>query len=668
MTTKDKKSFKKYAKKHLATVIESRRKGAKAKKEKMERVERRKIKEAKETEREEREHVEQLERLKDTDPEFHSYLESEDPTLLQFGQDDMDLVGENSGSDASTEADEGDLEGLEDDLSDDDEDGEEGASRKERQPREPRAPLKRVTKEELKAVVDGKKIEAAIDIFVSAARELGFNIKDAGKSDKARRKFEEPSLVKESLVSVARCLGQNVSSLISGKGTFKNHKTRYLVKRLLIALVSVIAEGGSDANLSATLLHAIAPFVPVLHYIKGLTKTVLKTALNLCANLEERIRVAAYVVVRAIATRATGTRSMYQSTAFKGVFLALIRTAHQYTIHNLPVVSFLMNCVVDLYGTDMEAAYQHVFVYTRQLAVYLRAVLQQQSQANVRAVFNWQYLNALRAWGLVVSTYSEPAQLGPMIHPVVQIALGVMDLFSSPRMFPMHLHMLEMLNHISSRADGAYIPVASYLLRILTSPAMSLGKESGSSKRSRDGKREQEDQVDLQFTMRVKKSQSRGLAYRLSVWQEALYLLTEHMATHSSNVGFPEAFWSVESTLKKLKQEVKIPKIHSQISTILKHYDTTVKKLQAKRDQGNFGPCDVTAVKQFEDEMKVAGNPLAQYHASLRQQRVAAFAAKQKALKEQQRTTLDSVVDKKRGGKRRQSARQDADDNNQDEA
>ena len=236
---------------------------------------------------------------------------------------------------------------------------------------------------------------------------------------------------------------------------------------------------------------------------------------------EEKVRVASYVVVRAVATRATGTRSMYQSTAFKGVFLALVRTAFQYTIHNLPVVGFLMNCVVDLYGTDMEAAYQHAFVYTRQLAVYLRAALQQQSQANVRAVFNWQYLNALRTWGLVVSTYSEPAQLGPLIHPTVQIALGVLDLFSSPRMFPMHLHMIEMLNHITSRAGGVYIPISSYLLRILTSPAMSLGKE-GQSKRNREDEKKGGDEVDLQFTMRIKKAQARSLPYRLNVWNESL--------------------------------------------------------------------------------------------------------------------------------------------------
>lgn len=638
MVTKEKKSFKKFAGKHLAGLIENRRKGAKAKKEKIERVERRKMKEKKEADREEKEHVEQLGRLKDDDPEFYSYLESEDPTLLQFGQEDLDIVGEDSGSDAETDVDED--EGQ-DDLDEDDEGSQDGEAAEGQK----RVLLPRVTKAELQSVLNPKKVEQAVDIFLSAVRELGYQIKEHVKPQSSR-KFEDPSLVKEALVSIARFLGQNLSALISGSGAFKNHKTRYTVRKYLLSLVSVIEEGEADPIVTSALLHALSPFVPVLHYVKGLTKVVLKTALNLASNREEKVRVAAYVVVRAVATRATGTRSMYQSTAFKGVFLALVRTAFQYTIHNLPVVGFLMNCVVDLYGTDMEAAYQHAFVYTRQLAVYLRAALQQQSQSNVRAVFNWQYLNALRTWGLVVSTYSEPAQLGPLIHPTVQIALGVLDLFSSPRMFPMHLHMIEMLNHVASRSGGVYIPISSYLLRILTSPAMSLGKESqSSSKRSRDDKKNN-DEVDLQFTMRIKKAQARSLTYRLNVWNEALYLLTEHLAAHSCSIGFPEAFWSVESTLKKLKQDVKVPKVHGQISTILKHYDSTSKKLLAKREQVKFGPCDVTSVKTFEDELKVAGNPMIQYHQSLRQARVAAFAAKQNNLKE--RTTLESVSEKKK--------------------
>lgn len=634
--TKEKKSFKKFAKKHLAGVIETRRKTAKSKKEKLERLEKKKVREAKNVAREEKEHMDQLERLKDTDPEFYSYLEEEDPTLLQFGKEDMEVVEDNEGSDAETEADEdGSREGASNDGSDvDDEESGEGSD----------APARRgrVTREELtQLTAAGSAVEQGIDVFVSAVRELGYHVKEHPRPQ-STRKFEEPSLVKEALVSIAQFVGKQLSTLITGKGAFKSHKTRMVVKRLLLALSSVIGEGSIDPVLSSSLLHAVVPFVPLLHYVRGVTKAVLKASLNLCAAPEESVRVAAYVVVRSVATRATGTRSMYQSTAFKGIFLTLIRTAHQYNIHNQATVAFLMNCVVDLYGTDMEAAYQHTFVYLRQLAIYVRAALQQQTQSNVRAVVNWQYLNALRTWGAVVSTYAEPNQLGPLIHPVVQIATCLMDLFSSPRMFPMHLQIVEVLNHIASRADGLYIPVAPYLLRILTSPSVALSHTP-------NGGAATTDRVDLIFTIRVKKSQARSGVYHRDIWTEALYLLTEHLATHSHTVGFPESFWAVESTLRKLKAQVRVPKVHSTINNLLRHIQTTSQKIKAKRDQASFGPCDLAVVKQFEDEQRQQGSALTSYYRAMRQQRIDDLAARHKDASGE-RVTLESVVEQRRNG------------------
>ncbi|EPY27202.1 nucleolar complex protein 2 [Strigomonas culicis] len=625
---KEKKSFKKYAKKHLASVIETRRKTAKSKKEKTERVQRKKVREAKEAAKEEQEHVDQLERLKDTDPEFYSYLEEEDPTLLQFGKDDMDIVEGEEGSDEET-----DVEGS-------GEDAEQGEG--EREAEDTADPRSRISESDLQKLVAAGKPEACVDVFIAAVRELGYPLKE-GPRPSTTRKFEEPSLVKQSLIQIGQHISRSVSSFISSKGSMSLLSTRIMVKRFILATVAVIGQGNVDAALTTGLLQSLAAFVPVLHYMKGITRAVLRAALHLCTVPEEAVRVAAYMVVRAVATRATGTRSMYQSTAFKGIFLAMVRTAHLYNIHNQTVVAFLINCVVDLYGTDLEAAYQHAFVYLRQLAIYLRAALQQQTQANVRAVVNWQYLNALRTWGAVVSTYSDPAQLGPLIHPVVQIATTLMDLFSSPRMFPMHLQIIEVLNHIASRTNGVYIPVAPYILRILTSPSVALSNAPSGAAST--------EPVELQFTLRVKKSQARSNAYHRELWENALYLLTEHLATHSHVVGFPEAFWAVDSTLKKLRADVKVPKIHSQIANILRHVEANARRIAARRDQLDFGPCDLTATKQFEDEQRQQGNSLVTFYQGLRQQRVGKFTAKQKNLQEG-RVTLESALQGKRKAKK----------------
>lgn len=650
--TKEKKSFRKFASKHLATVIETRRKTAKGRKEKKERVEKKKVREAKSAVREERDHQADLERLKDHDPQFYSFLEEEDPTLLQFGQEDVDILGDGSGSDAETDADDDDVGGDEGEGEDDEKEGGVGSSRGKKQEQQERKALpRRLSAKDVRTVVNSKDPQQLCNLFLSAVRELGAKLKFAPHPD-STRKFEDPALVKESLVSAARAFGDALPALLSTSKNgvaFKKHSYRGIAKRFLLSFVVVVAEGSTDGSLAGPLMQTILPFVPMLHLIHGCTKAILRVALHLCSHAEEKARLASYMVVRAVATRAAGTRTMYQSSAFKGIFLTLVKAAHTYTLHTLPVVAFLMNAVVDLYGTDLEAAYQHCFVYLRQLAIYLRAALVQQSASNVRTLFNWQYVNALRTWGLVVSSYAQPSQLGPLIHPVVQVALGFMDLFSSPRVFPLHLHLLEMLNHLSARA-GVYIPVTTYILRILTSPSIAIN--------AKDASRGMGEHVDLQFTMRVKKSQMRSSAYHVSVWQECLYLLVEHLAANSHLIGFPEAFWAVQATLNKLKKEVKFPKIVSMLHTVSKHFDATARAITAKRDKVAFGPCDVDDVKMFEDELKAAGNPLQTYYATLRATRMKEFSEKQANLNE--RGTLEDAVEKgeRERKKRRMEQRQ----------
>lgn len=678
--TKEKKSFKKFAKKHLATVIQTRRKTAVSKKEKKERIERKKIRKEKNAIQEEREHVEHLERLKDTDPEFYSYLETEDPTLLEFDKEDLDVVSNGNESDADTELDEEDEERKEEGALSDDEDEKEGDNEYSDEGKKKKEwgedlSRRRISQKELEKLVSHPNVERCIDIFVSALRELGFSGKEKVKAS-TTRKFEEPNLVKQSLLQMGQVLGKNAAMLISGKGALKSPRTRYLLKRFLNAIVVAITESGkgnTDISLVVGLLQSLLSFVPLLHFVKSMTKSVLKTALTLCMAEEEAVRVSAYVVVRTIATRATGTRSMYQSTAFKGVFLTLVRTSFHYNVHTRPIIAFLINCVVDLYGTDVEAAYQHTFVYLRQLAIYLRAALQQQTASNVRAVANWQFVTALRTWGAVVSTYSDPSQLGPLIHPVVQIATGMMDLFSSPRLFPLHLQVIEVLNHIASRSEsGTYIPVAPYLLRILSSPSVSLSSRGANSNGGAGGNPyDTTDELDLPFTLRVKKTQAKSIVYHRALWNQTLYLLTEHLATHAHTIGFPEAFWAVERTLKQLKKEVTVPQVHATLARLAQLLSSNAQRIRSRRDAVNFGPCDLAAVKQFEDQLKYAAEKggeqcgLVAYFATLRQQRVQQFASQLKG-SDQSRLTLEKTVEKElkrkkieQGKKRKRSSSSD---------
>ena len=744
-----KKSFKNFAKKHLAKKIEQRRKSRKGRVEQKERHERRDKRKAREAKKEETDHQADLKDLKDADPEFYSYLEQDDPTLLEYGNvdEDDDVVGSDEGSDAPTEADDDDEARA---LGDDDDDGpsepddaipegfdmgedddadaepegaSDGVSADGEAAAEEGAKHRRIRQQEMDQVLKGRNAVKAVDFLEAAVRQLGFPVKGAGGDvqaarEDALRKFEDPNLVKSTILSMCNKLSTVVPALVivtnaagetaDGEGkplskkakkeaaraaknaeklakkkakkggaeaaattgpqvNFRDGKCKWLAQRFLnVVLVLLQPHAGitaTDAALSARVAQSVVPYLRVLHLLRGMTKPLLRALLALCAHSEVRTRVAAYMAVESLAKRAAGTRTLYQSAVFKGLFLQLIKSTHKYTIHSAPIVGFLMNAVKDLYGTDLECAYQHVYVYTRQLAVYLRSALQSQTAHNIRAVFNWQFVNALRTWGLVVSSYPAANQLGPLLHPVIQIATGLLDLFASPRMFPMHLHVLEMLNHISQRA-GVYTPVSNYLLRLLTSPSLSLEGKSlhtgnvklaakkgpgGGKFRGKGGDDEEGGEgsgeytpLDLQFALRVKKVHAKAGLYRANVWEQGLYLLAQHLAAHSHSIGYPEAFWAVTSTLTKLRREVKLPKVHSLLTVLLRQHEATAQQIAQRREQVSFGPCDTDQVNAFEADQKHRGAPIATYYAEQRKQRLGEFAAKQKSVR--QRTTLEAAV------------------------
>ena len=100
----------------------------------------------------------------------------------------------------------------------------------------------------------------------------------------------------------------------------------------------------------------------------------------------------------------------------------------------MPLLTFLSNCVVELYGLDMAATYQHAFVYIRQLAITLRNALANRTKEAFQTVYNWQFVHSLRVWARVLGTYcrrSRPAgppdstsPLMPLVYPLIQIILG----------------------------------------------------------------------------------------------------------------------------------------------------------------------------------------------------------------------------------------------------
>merc|ERR1719162_374141 len=72
---------------------------------------------------------------------------------------------------------------------------------------------------------------------------------------------------------------------------------------------------------------------------------------------------------------------------YKGIYLSYVRNAKFVSEISLPVITFRGNCVVEFYGLDLKTAYQHAFVYIRQVSLHLRSAILTKKKESLEKVY-----------------------------------------------------------------------------------------------------------------------------------------------------------------------------------------------------------------------------------------------------------------------------------------
>ncbi|KAG5463058.1 MAG: Noc2p family-domain-containing protein [Olpidium bornovanus] len=144
---------------------------------------------------------------------------------------------------------------------------------------------------------------------------------------------------------------------------------------------------------------------------------------------------------------------------FRGSYMTLVQACRETNSHTLPTIQLLMNCMVELYGVDLQASYQHAFVYIRQMAIHLRSAMTTITKDSFKAVYNWQYIHCLRLWARVIGAHTQCGKgpLDPLLYPLVQV-LDTTEMRRSPK--PSTLKPLNFELHI--RAPNEYLHTRTY--------------------------------------------------------------------------------------------------------------------------------------------------------------------------------------------------------------
>ena len=390
----------------------------------------------------------------------------------------------------------------------------------------------------------------------------------------------------------------------------------------------------------STLLETLLPLLDPFH---KLCQRLLRQLLVLWSTQDRSTRIDAFLVIRQMAL-SLGRHEVLEE-AMKGLYLTYVQYAKWVTPHSEGVLEFMANCVTELYCMDLTLAYQHAFVYIRQLAIHLRNASHNakgtagggkaggagdkggkkkggggREGEGYRLVYNWQYINCLRVWTKVLSSplachpvsgASPPAgTLRPLLYPFVQVCLGVMGLLPSSRYHPLRLIVASYLLTLSS-ACHLFIPVLPSLLSVFSAAELTRRPSAATSKAP-----------DLRYLLRASKTTVASRGYQEALCTQALRLITRYCTAHSYALAYCELVLPAVRFLRRWVKHSKIQRLKKEIGAVITQLEFNAEWSRKRREASEWTPKDalegrVDAMLAFkgvgEEGGKDAISPLERY-------------------------------------------------------
>ena len=257
----------------------------------------------------------------------------------------------------------------------------------------------------------------------------------------------------------------------------------------------------------------------------NITKSILKRLISIWGTADEGVRVLAFLCILRITN---GQKAKFLDTVLKAMYMTYVKNSKFVSVGSLAAINFMRRSLVEMFALDATVAYQHVFLYIRQLAIHLRNAITVNKKENVQAVYNWQYINSLKLWGNFLSATCHKPQLHQLVYPFVQVCLGVLKLVPTTQYYPLRFHVVQILMDLS-RDISVFVPILPFILEVLTSYDFNKKHQKVSMK-------------PLQFTclLRASKSQMMENGFKDSIIEAVYGLLLEYLASYSHSISYPD--------------------------------------------------------------------------------------------------------------------------------
>lgn len=560
-----------------------------------------------------KEHKKQLESLKETQPEFYEYLKEVDKELLEFDDEGIDDDAEIDEDDAETDF---DASGIEDEEDVDDSDVEKMVFGSKKEEKSARTVITMDMVESwCKDIQENEKI-APVRSLLKAFRVACHLAEESDEKSSEKLTTMSKAVMNKVMVETLNNIdgilrnlmslpsyGGKKEKLIEVKNTKHWKKYQHLVKSYLGNALHALNQMTDAKDISFTLKHLTKSSLFLAAFPTFLRKYI-KVVLHFWGTGSRDLSFSAFWFLRTLCVQ-LGSDCLDE--CFKGLYKAYVMNCQFVNATKLQHIQFLRQLFVEFMLVDLPTAYQHAFIFIRQLAMILREALNMKTKESFRKVYEWKYINCLELWTVAIRKYGLEPDFKPLAYPLTQIISGVARLVPTARYFPLRMRCVRMLNYIAAATD-TFIPVSMLLLDMLEMKELHSPPTGGVGKA-----------VDLRTILKVSKQALKTRSFQEACVSSVIEVLGEHLAQWSYSVAFFELSFIPAVRLRNFCKCTKVERFRKDMRELIRQIEANSDFTNKKRATISFLPSDPATSSFLEEEKQSCVSPLSKYVATLRQ-------------------------------------------------